>query len=413
MLLFFLFTVPFFCRQAGGQTTETNKAKPADSLEFHLGAGYESLRQEKYETAEREFRAALALDPSLALRARFPLAVALFEQHKNAEARREFENVRQAAGDKPSVWYYLGRIDLDEQNYRGAVANLNKAGAKPPFPDTAFYLGLAYLKLGSNEQAERWLKKAMEVNPADSRANYELAKLYRREGREEEAGEAFQRSKGVQVQSDKLSQLKFQCGQELDHGPIENATSCKTLYNPNDADQLTTLGVLYGQHGHLEQALEPLQRAAKLAPQSAQIHYNLAYTYYQLKRFAEARDALESSVQRWPDLFPLNALYGAALWNLGEAKAAYETLHRAHQLNSEDASTTALLSEATLEMAAQSEKAGADSEALRHLQEAVSLAPADPEPHRLLAALYQRTGQAVLANQEEQKASKLIKSPRR
>jgi tetratricopeptide (TPR) repeat protein len=396
--------------QTGGQAANPEKSKPGDSIELHLGAGYESLRQEKYEAAEKEFRAVLALDPGLALRARFPLAVALFEQHKNAEARRELMAVRREAGDQPGVWYYLGRIDLEEQNYKAAAGNLSKASAKPPFPDTAFYLGLAYLKLGSAELAETWLKKAAELNPTDSRAGYELAKLYRKEGREEEAKEAFRRSKAVQTQSDKVSQLKYECGQELDRGAVETATSCNKLNDPNDAALLTALGVLYGQHGQLEKALEPLEKAAKLAPQSSQIQYNLAFTYYQLKRYAEARGPLEAAVQRWPDLFPLNALYGAVLWNLGEAKAAYEVLHRAHQLNVQDTGTTALLFAATLEMAAQSEKEAADADALRYLKEAVLLAPADPEPHRRLAGLYQRTGQAALAGQEEQITAELSKS---
>ena len=67
-----------------------------DTLDAHLGNGYEALKEEKYETAEKEFRRALALDPSLAMRARFPLAVALFQQNKFVDARREFETVRRA-----------------------------------------------------------------------------------------------------------------------------------------------------------------------------------------------------------------------------------------------------------------------------------------------------------------------------
>src|SRR6267154_1707653 len=66
----------------------------AESAEAHLGRGYDALKQDRYQVAADEFRAALALDPSLVLRARFPLAVALFEQHKSTEARRELEAVR-------------------------------------------------------------------------------------------------------------------------------------------------------------------------------------------------------------------------------------------------------------------------------------------------------------------------------
>jgi Flp pilus assembly protein TadD len=397
--------------QAPAQTAKSSQTSSGGSLESHLGSGYEALRQERYEEAEKELRAALAIDPSLVMRARFPLAVALFEQHKSVAARREFETVRRTVGEQPGVLYYLGRLDLEELHYQSAIEKLTKASSNPPFPDTAFYLGLAYLKKGSNPEAEKWLKKAIELSPDDSRAEYQLATLYRKEGREEEAKQAFRESKEKQTRSDKLSQLKFECTQELDRGPSEKANSlCEQLYDPNDAEKLAALGILYGQHGELERSLKPLQRAVELAPQSPQMQYNLAYTYFQLKRFEDARGQLEAAVQRWPDLFPLNALYGAVLWNLGEALPAYQALHHAHQLNTQDAGTAALLYQSTMELASRSEQSAADSDAIRYLQEAASLSPGDPEPHRRMAAIYKRTGRSQQADEEERKAEEIAKS---
>jgi len=411
LLLLIMLSATSLWSQAAGQGVESKQTLTSDSLEAHIGNGYEALKQEQYELAEKELRAALAIDPSLVMRVRFPLAVALFEQHKSVESRNEFETVRKAVGEQPGVLYYLGRIDLEERKYKSAVANLGKASSHPPFPDTAFYLGIAYLKQGLNADAERWLKKAIEVNPDDSRAEYELATLYRKEDRQEEANQAFRQSKEKKARSDKQSQLKFECAQELDRGPSEKAISiCEQLDDPNDAEKLAALGILYGQHGDLDRALKPLQKAAELAPRSPQMQYNLAFTYFQLKRFEEARRPLEKSVQRWPDLFSLNALYGAVLWNLGEVLPAYQALHHAHQLNSQDAGSTALLYQSTLELARRLEVAAADSDALRYLQEAASLASNDPEPHQRMAVIYKRTGHTELARREEQKAEEIVRS---
>jgi len=414
--LFLLLLAPAVatCTQPAAHPVEPSGQVAEDSLDSHLGKGYEALKEEKYETAEKEFRAALALDATLAMRARFPLAVALLQQNKFADARREFEAVRRDTGDQPSIWYYLGRLDLEERNYKSAVANLNKASVRPPFPDTAFYLGIAYLKLGSNADAEKWLNEAVRLNPEDSRAEYQLATLYRKEGRQQEASEAFQKSKQNMADSDRRSQLKRECGQELDRGTTNEADrACEQLNNANDADMLTALGILYGQHGQLEKALPPLQRAAELAPKQPQMQYNLAFTYYQLHRFQEAREPLAQAVERWPDLFPLNALYGAVLWNLGEVSPAYQTLHRAHSLNSQDAGTTALLYQSTLAMAQHSEEAHAEAEALRYLQESAVLAPAEPAPHERMAGLYRRMGKTDLAAEEDREAAELAKSPQR
>jgi Flp pilus assembly protein TadD len=123
------------------------------------------------------------------------------------------------------------------------------------------------------------------------------------------------------------------------------------LYDPDDAEKLTALGTIYGQHGDLEAALKPLRRAAELAPESPQMQYNLALTYYQLNRFKEARRPLANTIQRWPDLFQLNALYGAVLSKLGEDLAAYQALRHAHQLNPQESGAVDRLYIATLGLA--------------------------------------------------------------
>jgi hypothetical protein len=59
-----------------GRTATQNESSPRPSsdelLEQHLGKGYEALKQEKYGDAGEEFRAALGIDPTLVMRARFP-----------------------------------------------------------------------------------------------------------------------------------------------------------------------------------------------------------------------------------------------------------------------------------------------------------------------------------------------------
>ena len=354
-----------------------------DTPEAHLGKGYDALRQERYDVALTQFRAALRLDPTLVMRARFPLAVALFELKESAEARREFETVRREAGDHPNVSYYLGRLDLLDQNFAGAIRNLTKAIAKPPFPDTGYYLGLACFKQGDLPAAEKWLKQATQINPQDSIAQYQLGMVYRKEGREAEAKKALALSAEIRQRDTQESQLRTECAQKLDAGPRDEARAiCQRLYDPGNAEKLTALGTIYGQHGDLEAALEPLRRAAELAPQSAQMQYNLALTYYQLNRFEDARAPIASAVQRWPDIFQLNFLYGAVLSKLGEDLLAYQALRRAHELNPQDPGAVDLLYATTLRLAHKSQDAHQYSDALRYFEDAAKQRPDDPEPQR-------------------------------
>jgi Flp pilus assembly protein TadD len=391
-----------------GQAADPSKSVPGDTPEMHLGRGYDALKNDRYDEAVNEFRAALALDPALVQRARFPLAVALFEMHKPEEARREFEEVRREVGEHPNVSYYLGRLDLDGENYLSAIRNLTQAAAKPPFPDTAYYLGFACFKQGDLVAAEKWLKEAAKANPRDSRVQYQLGFVYRKLGRETESRKALALSKELRERDSTESQLRRECAEKLEKGPREEAHAvCEQLYDPNNAERLTALGTLYGQHGDAEAALKPFRRAAELAPQSPQMQYNLAMVYYQLKQFSDAQVPLAGALKRWPDLFQLNALYGAVLLNLGKEQEGYAALRHAHELNPEDAGTQDFLYRAALDLAEKSQEARQYPESLRYLEEAAKVRPKEPAPHKKMAEIYMLTARTAEATAEQREAERL------
>ena len=168
---------------------DSAEPKLPEATQAHLGKGYDALNRIATKRLRRNFRPRWQPIQRLTLRARFPLAVALFESHKPEEARKEFEIVRKEVGDHPNVLYYLGRMDLDGLDYASAIRNLSKAVAKPPFPDTAYFLGLAYFKQGDLPNAEKWLHEAERANPSDARVPYQLGFVYRKQGLEEKAKE--------------------------------------------------------------------------------------------------------------------------------------------------------------------------------------------------------------------------------
>ncbi len=394
--------------EAMSQESPTTEVAETVTPEAHLSMGYDALKVDQYDVAVREFRAALTADPALSLRARFPLAVALFELHQSDEARRELELVRREVGDHPNVFYYLGRLDLDDHKYADAVRNLKLAAVKPPFPDTAYFLGYAYFKQGDLPAAEKWLTQATQLTPRDARVPYQLGLVYRKLGREQEATKSLALSEELRRRDSDESRTRLECRQKLDQGLRDEArTVCEQLYDPDNADKLTELGTIYGQHGDLEAALKPLRRAAELAPHSPQMQYNLALTYYQLNQFEQARGPLANSLERWPDLFQLNALYGAVLVKLGDDLQAYPALHHAHELNPKDPGTTNLLYGLTLGLAQKSKGAARYSDTLRYLEEASSLRPQEAEPHRRLAEIYTLTSRPTQAAAEQQKADRL------
>ncbi len=330
---------------------------------------------------------------------------------KQEEARREFEVVRREAGDHPNISYYLGRLDLEALKFESAIQNLTKAVEKPPFPDAAYYLGYAYFKRDDLANAEKWFKQATELTPHDARVQYQLAQVYRKQGKQEEAKKAMALSNEQRRRDSSESQLRLECARKLDQGPREEARAlCEQLYDPENAEQLTALGTIYGQHGDAEAALKPLRRAAELAPQSPQMQYNLALAYFQLNRFEEARTPLANALARWPDIFQLNALYGAVLSKLGEDLQAYQSLRHAHELNAQDAPAGDLLFMTCLSLARKAQRARQYSDSLQYLEEIAKLRPQEPVPHRIMAEIYELTGRSAQAAKEKRQADRLTRS---
>ena len=336
------------------------------------------------------------------------MAAALFELQKTGDARREFLAVRSAAGARPDVAYYLGRIDLLEGDSKAAIRELTEAVKRPPFPDTAFYLGSAYLKDGQLVPAEKWLQTAAELAPDDAHVQERLGVLYQRQGRKAESEKAVATAAELRQKDAATSKLRVDCAQKLAAGTVAEARQvCEQLFDSNDSTKLTMLGTLYGARGDYEDALRPLCRAAELNPKSPQTEYNLALVYFRVSRFAEARAALEPVAKLWPDLVEINALLGAALYKLGEHPEAYQVLRRAHDLDPQDPATAGMLFESAMTLAEKSLASRQYRASENYLNQAARLYPDDPEPHRRLVKVYRADGRSLDAADEQRRFQSL------
>jgi tetratricopeptide (TPR) repeat protein len=372
------------------------------SAEAHVGKGYEYEKDDRFALAAGEFEAALALDPNLP-RARYQLGVCYYALGRAVDARSEFERLRIDTHDEPSVVYFIGRLDLTEHNVDAAIRELRSITAQPPFPDAAYYLGSAYLAKGDLTDAEKWLKSAEALNPRDFRIPDHLARVYQREGRPSDAENEYMKATKLRQNYDEAAAEGIACSQELAKAvPKEGAEDCARLFRPDDPDRLTQLGMIYGEHGRYTEALEPLERAAKLDPDSYEVEHNLGLTYFRLKRYADARGPLERAVALRPDFFDSNALLGATLFMLGQDSEAYRALDHTHRLNPEDRDSAELLFKTAMILGAKSYTDKHYSEALKYVRAAEDLRPRDPQVHARLAELYDLMGDPRQAQLERQ-----------
>jgi|SRR5579863_5390916 len=363
-------------------------APPPDAnATAHIGKGYELVQDQRYAEAAQEFRAALALDPS-PVNVRYQLAVCLFALGEHAESRKEFERLRTETNNDASVAYYLARLDLLARDSASAIRRLQTLMAHPPFPDTAFYLGTAYLEQGSLDEAIKWLRQGGQSDPRDFRTHYRLARALQQKGLRAEADHEYTLSTEMREHYNESARQSVACVQAMHtESAAEWREVCNRLFDPGDPDTLTTLGILFGDNGKYEEAIGPLQRAAELDPESFEIYHNLGLTYFRLKRYAEARAPLEKAVNLRPDFFGSNALLGATLYSLKDDPSAYRVLNFAHQLKPDDADTAELLFRISVILGNRSAAAGDYATGLKFLEEAGKLRPANAELQSRIAEI--------------------------
>lgn len=193
----------------------------------HFKRGMQELLGERYETAEREFRDAVKIDPLydaafyglgqvyMATKQFEPAAKAYLaarEAFKSATAAESLAGVttdrrlrdqidalkdyersltrQMAASRNPAAQQAMDRIHDQIQQMEG---RLHRTGGPPP-PVPAGYsmaLGSAYFRLNQLADAEREYKAAIDVNPAFGEAHSNLAVVYFVTGRISEADAAL------------------------------------------------------------------------------------------------------------------------------------------------------------------------------------------------------------------------------
>jgi Flp pilus assembly protein TadD len=301
------------------------------------------MQDQLFEAAASEFQQALALSPQDP-RAHLHYAVCLLSLGRNEEARIQFEQVRKLAGESRYVTYYLGRLDLLSNDYASAIRRLGSVAEDPPFPDTAFHLGVAYISSGKVAEGTKWLERAANLLPHDYRVHYRLARAYTSAGREQDGAREYGLYSQLRDEHKNTENDVRACTTALRTEPLDTAREvCHRIYDPNDPDKLTLLGQLFGDAGAFAEALGPLRRAAQLDPNSFEAWHNLGVTCFRMNRYQEARAPLEKAVALRPEYYGSVVLLGATLYMLGDDDAALPVLERAHRLNPTDTETEAIL----------------------------------------------------------------------
>jgi arylsulfatase A-like enzyme/Flp pilus assembly protein TadD len=188
------------------------------------------------------------------------------------------------------VPFMLGEAAGREQNWEKSAAELRKClGLNPNFDQAMVGLARALMNVGREDEAKQWVQKALEFNPQNYRAWYELGHI---EARNDRKAAIADYENAIAIQGNfaplrrDLGMLQFQ-GQNYAETAKQLAKAAEL--GLEEAPLFNFLGIAYSHTNRLPRAVEAYKQALNLDPNLAEAHLNLAYAYQRLNQFTDAQ----------------------------------------------------------------------------------------------------------------------------
>ncbi|MGH9452028.1 MAG: tetratricopeptide repeat protein [Terriglobia bacterium] len=314
------------------------------------------------------------------------LGYALWKLNRWEAAKTEFEKARRLDPQNPYTCYFLARIAQSLGHSDQSIADYEeilKLG--PAIYDTHQRLGQAYLDKGEIQKARTQIAAALTAQPWNGSLYYQMGRIDQKERRlaqsraEFAAAERLKRVDHASIQ--RLLQL-FQAVQKHDTRQVGNLRSEILSQSSQDPEILDSTGYLLGKGGFYSEALDPLERAATLAPDSFESNYNLGFTLLKLGRNREAETWLAKALAIQPDSPEVNKLLAVLYVDEGRNTEAIARLQALTQASPADPHILALLGEQYL--AGHYVKS-----AIPCLLKTIDLSPDDPAARYLLIEAYE------------------------
>ena len=179
----------------------------------------------------------------------------------------------------------------EEGRFDEQVAELREILAREPdMPGVQFTLGSALVNSGKYEEAIPLLQKTLESSPDSGASHYEMGLALTFLGRLDEALREMQAAVAITPNSGNLHYLVANLLTNLEQMPEAKKEYLKALaLDPNHFEANLSYGRILTLDGRISAARPYLERAAKLRPQSADVHLALADVYDQLGLDDKAR----------------------------------------------------------------------------------------------------------------------------
>ena len=203
-----------------------------------------------------------------------------FQRKEDDQAEALLSEVQQKDPQIYVIPFLLGESALRRQNWERAADQLQRClELNPNFDNAMTGMARALAKLGRADEAKSWLNRALQSNPQNYRAWYQMGLL---DAGSDPAAARSAYEKTIAIQPNfsagqrELGMLLFQQKNYAAAAPHLEKTIGLGL---EDAPLHNFLGICYNRTNRTLKAVHEFQRAIELDPKLAEAHLNLAYAH--------------------------------------------------------------------------------------------------------------------------------------
>jgi tetratricopeptide (TPR) repeat protein len=263
-------------------------------LQYSLGVAYFNAQQ--YDKAAPVL--AQALEQHASAEVARMLALASFQIDDYARAASLLSKDPQLPSD-PALQYAYGVALVRSGRANEAERIFSRVLTQnPDVPELNVVLGQAHAAQGDYDAAIASFRRALAIKPDVADANASLGTIYLRQGNLDAATEAL-RGELASHPDDVRARNALATSLDLQGKRDDALKELRTILarRPNYADARYLLGKILLANGAAAEAADQLERAAKLAPTDPNIHYQLAQAYQRLGKSDLAAKEFEAYQQ--------------------------------------------------------------------------------------------------------------------
>lgn len=218
-------------------------------------------------------------------------------------ATSNLRRVTELASWNKDAWLLLSRVYLEHDQFGRAAEVLERAiQVLPEEFQINLYLGLAYSRLGRNEDAARVLETAVQLDPQNIPALSTLALAYDNLKRYEDSDRIYERALKIDPNNHLILN---NYGYSLADRGIQLERALKMAkeavhQQPENSSYLDTLGWVFFKLGDYEKALQYIMRAIEAGDASAVIQEHLGDIYSKLNK-------PEKALEYWQKAYELDS----------------------------------------------------------------------------------------------------------